>query len=1656
MLFNWVWTPKTYFVYLTAGAYRPLEGWPVMFASEDAKAFKDLKNTFVVNGYETPLTKSVLEHKLSGLTKLGRSKDTLILCLTAHGVIHDDGKPYLLCEPEGKADVADAKKNLLAISAVLDAVHRAPAGAKLLVLDAGRDNYTQQHATPFNTFPKLLEQAVQAAEHPDLWVISANAHMERSHVSWADHRSVMCYMLSTALAGRADDNDDRKITLKELYENLKTDVSAWVDHATSNNESQTPLLLYFESVSEAPELFLSSTTAPPDATELNEQRDVENAAAALDLSAGTDELASHVPAAARLTGQSGGGSDAREEAAPEDNSPATDAPAASNQAKTLPQQLDEAWKAVYEPTISENGPALWREVLERLLWCEQFSMAFRQPDKKQLQPVPAELQRIEESIKSLQSDGFRIPLESPPTKHISFALRELIAAEVQGKRLSNDEKELSDPWNEFVKKYDELLADKDSTRDQLNSLLEESKKKTPDALTDFYEFQLLDDLRSELEIPWELVQLALETRRLGEKAAANPLCGEGWARNTIEAADRRRWEGERLMLDRTDPVKTWTELSRSRLDEARRLYKQADDNELTPIRSAIQERNRILSLAPQYVRWAQLTRGQEEDASGIVRELFTLLKQLDQALSTPASKNINQLEPLFKELKTAHDALREQLAPADKPWRMANLLTTTLMPAGKSRSQLKKDLTASERQMFEQSRAEWAGLVTPARTEALWNEAREVIDLELEPARLAGLDESLFPQMGDYPGGSGDSEEEQCKKLNETVEKLRELYAELPELIESLAEPADFSSDEARRAWLTAVRTATRAWLLLGAQYQGKFDPKKPEHNPFSVLHQARWRELLHWHSKRFHSALDDAPEREVAYLRAAADEYRNLADEFPGPRFEEFRPPTLSIQQPTSSPLDLVSKGELQLPVTVKSLATKDSQLWIVAQYDSQLIEVTGRGVVSQDELRGRAIEAARGGADWKTTAYPYRPDRLRLQKPGIYEPSQLPAERTVDFSLTVKRRPDAAGTTKLILKAISADSFVRRELIVELPDDELPLLTVGAGREYLDATKNDAAVRLHPLPNREQSFAFHLVNRSQVEKTFIVSIWKARASTANGRPIIPPSRAQPPGAARKLLDSFQAERLTPDLPVTLPASNDPVPVPLIDPDQQLDLTATPPSPDPAAPNEAPEVQLGHTLLLVLKDGVKDESGKWTIRRIEILPQRPRNYLQAIAKYDPDSDRLDIFARAKKGKERLLPADGVKITLNVDDFWKQRSNELAAELRPPDYRANLHAYLLPSESQNITASVDVDGYPRAFIFQLQREQSSKPFEPASDFKAVRITSPTPKLPFQARPDKPTVIPVTLEVDAPYSAFDEDAADVEDASFVEIGIDHNQNGELLNEPHQRLDSDRQVTIIAKGFAADGTLTLEPRVEDLHVELATGHSGRAVDLLARLVTPGGDETSTVEILLDGAGPVVRPELGNINAEGEMEIGSELVVRVLAKPEEPDLTGIDKVEVTLDGADKWEPAKQVDGETWIAKLKTDKLGRHSVLVRATDKVGNMSEAEPLEFELVEKRPVKKLTPQEETERKTNSVTGRVTYGRDNIADATVTLEGPPPAIGPQTTDENGRFTFPKVPPGKYVLKAKGNAKGLQRNSEPIEIEVQPHPKKGTDVVVKLQRR
>jgi hypothetical protein len=439
-------------------------------------------------------------------------------------------------------------------------------------------------------------------------------------------------------------------------------------------------------------------------------------------------------------------------------------------------------------------------------------------------------------------------------------------------------------------------------------------------------------------------------------------------------------------------------------------------------------------------------------------------------------------------------------------------------------------------------------------------------------------------------------------------------------------------------------------------------------------------------------------------------------------------------------------------------------------------------------------------------------------------------------------------------------------------------------------------------------------------------------------------------------------------------------------------------------------------------------------------MPQRPRRYVDPHADYDLAEERVRLRVRPQEGVS--LPPDGSRIRWELTGLDDGSVPGPAGEITPGAPQRVLSTRLSPQVNP-VTLFVDVDGYPRSFAFRIESDATALDL-PKADRVAIRLTSPAAATAYRL-PSPP--IAVRLEADVP----SDDLSGSGD--FIEIGIDANRDRLLADEPSVRLTADRQTSVTLDKLNPGGTLDVRTVVQDLSVEIPTTAvaSGR-VALLGRVCLAGKSVWSnSVDLILDGEPP--RIDRVTLKPSGKIVRGSKL--DVLATATDGDLSGVAKVEVAFDAENlgqfskeaKPVPAAVDPTGRWAAQLPTETLsiGGYQVLLRATDRVGNVSEYKSVAVRIV---------AAEDAEKPLNKVSGTVTYGKQPMAEIEITLtpekgEKLPPVM----SDGRGNFVIPAVPPGKYTLAAAGVVRNKKRKAE-AKVEVGPPPGRPKSVTLELK--
>ena len=239
--------PRTPFVLVMATDYKspiPINSW----AMEDGLAIEELNR----KNLELP-TKHLINWNDDGSSfelipsdfDLNQYKLDLplIIYLSAHGVVKEDGQPCVL---PPRVSINDPKKWIV-LEKLLDDIHTKVSEKRdtLLVLDCNHIRENWSLGIVYNTFADRVKELVNRKKLPRLAVLTSAGP---GQVSWtsADFRgSVFARYLQLGLAGAADrkesGNKNSTVSLKELASYLQDEVSAWSQ--SNRGEKQEPMLL---------------------------------------------------------------------------------------------------------------------------------------------------------------------------------------------------------------------------------------------------------------------------------------------------------------------------------------------------------------------------------------------------------------------------------------------------------------------------------------------------------------------------------------------------------------------------------------------------------------------------------------------------------------------------------------------------------------------------------------------------------------------------------------------------------------------------------------------------------------------------------------------------------------------------------------------------------------------------------------------------------------------------------------------------------------------------------------------------------------------------------------------------------------------------------------------------------------------------------------------------------------------------------------------------------------------------------------------------------------------------------------------------------------------------------------------------------------------
>ena len=671
-----------------------------------------------------------------------------------------------------------------------------------------------------------------------------------------------------------------------------------------------------------------------------------------------------------------------------------------------------------------------------------------------------------------------------------------------------------------------------------------------------------------------------------------------------------------------------------------------------------------------------------------------------------------------------------------------------------------------------------------------------------------------------------------------------------------------------------------------------------------------------------------------------------------------------------------------------------------------------------------------------------------------------KLPAQRAI--RLVARRTPAAIEPTL-------AGGWVRAKETAAVPDskDESGLSTA----ERTD--QPEAILGLMAIPGRATAWELGLENLAEIPRTVTVELHDVSVSSL----VVEVSARQRGREWQAIRESLRAGTFASPpvavvkkvlLPVGDGATTVVIPPEAAPPPNTLPAPQASPTSEPAASAAPP---IGPELAVVIREETPGEPARVWINRILLQVEPPSSRLAASAMWIRQDRSISVKLEAinDAGRAALLPPEGIRASLvplpHVGDQRNVSIRKGVAVIGGKQLSDTMIATWNGSDRDGRAwLSVDVDGYPRAFVFGVDCSPPAeeKRQNPQFDWRSIRFLSPVAEETLVKAPV--AVMPLMLAVDAPPDA-QRSAANRADAAdgdaLVSLFVREVRSGNFLRQEGRRVwgaDSDRQVVFTRE--KSDGTAALAVRATVTDWALTPpgqGYENIDVEAEARLVLPGEQQPLVVRrrFVFDARPPTIEtPPVVNVT------VGRPLVIplRVTDDPREslaqapgthiPGVSGVDKVEWAIDAKgdgkpEAWLPAVGLGGGMYELRVPTTTVppGRQTpLLVRATDRVGH---SDPPMRVWLDTAPLPAK----------NSIEGTVALKGRGEEGLTVTADGPG-APKPTRSDKEGKFKFSDLEPGEYKLQARGPVRNQSYKSEVSPVTVAAPPAPASSVTLELK--
>lgn len=1185
-------------------------------------------------------------------------------------------------------------------------------------------------------------------------------------------------------------------------------------------------------------------------------------------------------------------------------------------------------------------------------------------------------------------------------------------------------------------------------------LFEKWYEQLPKELTTQYlEFYWADEFAKRPSTPWKITRRVLGLLRTYETIAFDPISSNVHVQSELIRTQQSLLEAARTALDQIGA--NWIDRCNASLDRTEQLLDSVHSKRTLTLQ-AIQLRNEILADLPAILRWrlAAVSRLGSSSIDTDVDALLDGLEPLCDALIDREQLELSKLVVYRQETEVALKRIRNlwteeanNLIRGEASQRTsANWIKDSLLETPIIRNQLRNKILAlpADTTTFASPKIETDTQLPelPIRSVEAASTQKQ-IEFETRVATLAGM-----PSRS--PATSGQLSAMPTKtttNLANSTATIDQFYRNATSNVLGMATSTNaFENKEDLRRELVSLRRAEQTLRLLSP-----VDLRAADCKPLlSRLWRLEFLQSAENKRESLRYTLHDALPRENVFNRIALERMAVASGVLAGRANASPLPPPRIVSLGTSN-VSLVVETLVPGEVVWRNVGKPINNAWILVEYDPDLLEIQGPTGMQyyQSSTIPRLIEQARANAEKEviaaiaassktpndTSLVDEANRKLEALQSGLTYPTNpavalIPPTMGVgpgqelNLPFKVKRVGLGPERTKLIWRLVGDGEYVRHEIDVLLPASEkLRFVAEGAANSW--GPTHEGLV-LYPWPNRPTEFRLGLRNESTKARTMSVQMFALNER----RDVTIPDGFLAAGAAQDILSRLGESKLIAFVPeMLIDVAPDPVWLPLLPmPD------ASPPPAGSDAPPAMKPTGMENGAVLVFTDKANDQR---YLRRVDTRIRHPRSYIEPTASYNAVSERVDI--RLRSLIPDALPAEGVLVKGRIAEPLPRGTEMKLDGIVLEREAASLYCQVPSIGPRELTFELDVDGFPRAFVIKVPCWRTNTNIPITYDAQRIEILEPASGI--SINPGEPTP-KVKLRIDAVPGAFESKR------DQVEIGWDLDRDREFMDETTFRFASDRQVEVSLTAIAL-GRITMKTDVRDIVIEIPPpAIKNDRINLLARL-TAGGETvwSNPVEVIADSDPPTITGV--ELEPGASFAQGTDLTVRVGV--DDAKLSGVVKVEAVIDskGVSKFEDAegapktgeRLADG-TWTVKLPTKPVlpGRSTLIVRATDRVGNKSELSKTILEVIS---------EEEWENRLKSavqeVSGTVIYADNPLPNAKVTLEDEKGNIVHKgMTDARGMFRIPSVQVGKYKVSAIGTMKNRPRRAErQIELVAPPAP-------------